>query len=384
MKFNVGYKIIINLLVIIAICSTFWYLRDCRVKSLIKSEKAEISEVIQNTIRDQVNLKLLLPQLVFINVDGDSKKRISDSVINQIAEVLSQKYTQKDIKPSDLEITPYFLFPTKPDKLGRYTLTDEQLEQFKNHLNFLASQVDKSVLATKEEIDRDISRLNMWVSIWIGVIAFLGIFVPIILNVNTTKQAEKAEKLSIEAVDKIDAAKEDATQAIGKAEEAKRDSEKALKLLSLVNVSGNLTDIDIDTLRYISKPLKVITHVLKEIHKELETCAGDSTSRIVIDSLRRLAVRLHFLSLYKFIDRTNIEVINGFILFLNASLEKGIDEGSFKMVLSEFQSLIKQLEQSSTQENVKVEEQEKKEIATKGKEDEKSVTDEKGKMESNE
>lgn len=366
MIFNAGYKILINLLVVLVICSAFWFLRDCRVESLLIQEKAGVSEVIQNTIREQVKLDLLLPQIVFINVDSKAKKKISDSVISQIASVLSQKYYQGNLKPTDLGITPYFILPNRPDRLGNYVLTEGQLEQFKNHLNFLATQVDKSVLATREEIDRDISRLNMWVSIWIGVIGFLGIFIPIILNVNTTKQAEKAERLSIEAVDKINTAKEGATQAINRAEEAKQDSQKALKLLSLVNVSGNLTDIDIDTLRYISKPLQAIARVLKEVHKELETCAEDFSSRIVIDSLRRLGIRLHFLSLYKFIDRENIEAINEFALFLNTSLERGIEEDSFKKVLAEFQNLIKQLEQSSIKQNSKVEERDEEEKEIEG------------------
>ena len=87
-----------------------------------------------------------------------------------------------------------------------------------------AYKANKEIDKAKEEIGRDIDRLNMWVSIWIGVIGFLGIFVPIIINVDTTKNAEFAKE-------KSELALSNATEAITKINDAKPKIDKIENIL---------------------------------------------------------------------------------------------------------------------------------------------------------
>jgi hypothetical protein len=60
-------------------------------------------------------------------------------------------------------------------------------------LNFLTKQVETEVNRSKEEIDRDIDRLNYWVTIWVGIIGFLGIFIPVIINIDISNNIRTAK-----------------------------------------------------------------------------------------------------------------------------------------------------------------------------------------------
>ena len=374
MKLNTVSKVILIIIMIGAGGCFFWHLRNVKVQEMINQERLAVREVIQNTIREQADLNLLLPEIVFINAGGDNKIKIQDSIVSQISRVLAERYSGKavDIKKT-LQITPFFVFPDKPDKNGRYMLTESQLLDLKNHLLFLTSQVDKSVTATKEEFDRDLNRLNTWVSIWIGVIGFLGIFIPILLNINIASQAQKAEETAIKAVGKIETAMTDSSLAISQANEAKQDSKKALKLLLLVNEIGKLKDIDFSSLRYISEPLMAIIGVLKEMHKELDKCVDDFDHHIVKDSLRQLGIKLHFISFFKFVDRSSIEPITKFSESVSESFKVQFTQEAFRTILKNLNTLITALEENSKKKEAeeKEKEEEKKEAEGKRKAEEK-------------
>src|SRR5690606_5145259 len=251
----------------------------------------EVSEIIANIIKEQSNKDLLLPKIVFINVDSLAKKDLDEKLITKITDLLTTKYLADDkTQFKDIDLKPYFVLP-KADKQGNYVLTESQLTELKNHIEFLTKQVDLEVDRTKEEVGKDIDRLNMWVTIWIGVIGFLGIFIPIIINIDTAKSAEKATEKSDEAfkkadeavtkintaqskidkietkvsdaenkisdiVSKTDDAKKNTTEASEKAENALSKTKETENVLTAMSAIGNLKDIDTNTLQYISNPIE--------------------------------------------------------------------------------------------------------------------------------
>ena len=180
---------------------------QCNTSALKDRQQKEVSQIIHNVLHEQSKREMMLPQMVFLNTDSSNQKELNEKLIEQITTILTQKYLSNDTtKFSDIELKPFYVLPSKPNKNGSYTLTENQLNELKGHLDFLTKQVDVEVDKAKEEIGRDIDRLNLWVTIWIGVIGFLGIIIPIIINIDTAKSAEKATDKSDLAFSKADAA----------------------------------------------------------------------------------------------------------------------------------------------------------------------------------
>lgn len=200
------------LFLIIVLSVAFWMLRDVKVNRILEEKDSKISEVVLKSIKFHIENDIIIPETFIISFDTITKSEIKDSLVAYLKNVLLDKYIQTDSTVSSKIIpAPYFLFPTNKEKDGTYRLTEKQLSELKQNILFLTNQVDKAVRETKDEISESINRLNMWVSIWIGVIGFLGIFIPILLNYQTSKNIDKELESAISkaeiAENKIDAAK---------------------------------------------------------------------------------------------------------------------------------------------------------------------------------
>jgi hypothetical protein len=114
--------------------------------------------------------------------------------------------TNEKVNPKETSFRPFFLFPESVDSSGNYKLTKAQLEDLKNHIVFLTNQVDKAVTQTKDEINKEIDRINTWVSIWIGVLGFLGVFIPIVINYKASEDIKEIKSDANAAHIKADAA----------------------------------------------------------------------------------------------------------------------------------------------------------------------------------
>ena len=120
-----------------------------RMGVLKDRQQKEVSEIIHNVVQEQARKNLLLPQIVFINADSSKKNELNEKLIDQISAVLTKKYLSDDsTKFQDLEINPFFVLPNKTDKKGNYILTETQLNDLKNHLDFLTKQVEGSDLSS--------------------------------------------------------------------------------------------------------------------------------------------------------------------------------------------------------------------------------------------
>lgn len=352
-----------------------------KISALEDNQKKEVTEIISNVIEEQAKKDLLLPKIVFINVDSSAKKELDKELTTQIAKILTTKYLTDDkTQFKDIDLKPFFVFP-KADKQGNHALTETQLNELKNHIEFLAKQVDLEVDRAKEEVGKDIDRLNMWVTIWIGVIGFLGIFIPIIINIDTAKSAERAieksneaQTKSIEAIGKIDAAqskidkiegietkvndaetkindivkktdeaKKNATEASEKAENALSKTKETENVLTAMSAIGNLKDIDTNTLQYISNPIEAVIKTLHSIHSGLLNCNNQIDNTIVKDCLRQLGVKLQLLTFFKFMKREQTDLINVFSKSISDKLNNDYDKSKFDEILSELKILAENL-----------------------------------------
>lgn len=352
-----------------------------RISVLEDNQKKEISEIITNVIEIQAKKDLLLPKIVFINADKSAKQELNKRLAEQIATILTTKYLADDnTQFKNIDLKPFFVFP-KADKQGNYVLSETQLNELKNHIEFLAKQVAVEVARTKEEIGKDIDRLNMWVSIWIGVIGFLGIFIPIIINIDTAKSAEKATEKSEEAfkiadeavgkinsaqskidkiegietkvsdaeskindiVSKTDEAKNNAAEASEKAESALNKTKETENVLTAISAIGNLKDIDTNTLQYISNPIEVVTKTLHSIHLGLSSCNKQTDNTIIKDCLRQLGVKLQLLTFFKFMKREQTDLVNEFSKSISDKLNNHYDKAKFDEILNELKILVEKL-----------------------------------------
>jgi len=365
---RIGYFFLIVFLIIL-----FWIFRNIQVEKMISTQQQQISETIIKTVNEQAKLDLMMPDIVFINLDSAHKMQLNDTISKQIAVVLSEKYLNiQKVNPSEINFQPYFVFPDTADSKRNYTLTKPQLEELKNHIQFLTSQVDKAVAATKEEVGKDIDRLNTWVSIWIGVIGFLGIFIPIVINVRSSaelkeinKKAEQAEakvtavqqyitdnknhiedlktlppelkdlKTKFDAlIGNVNKAKIDSGKAIEYAETAVAKADKLERIVVALNDISKIKDIDGSFLLYNKKPFESLKILLTDIHTSLNNNQELHNNAMVNDVFRQLAKNIRLIALYDFIKPANFDLLNQFALALSNIITQPMTQDSYIQALA--------------------------------------------------
>jgi hypothetical protein len=340
-------KIIVLFVIIIFGALSIW---NFQCRNLYEKQKIEISGIVRNVIREQAAKNMLLPQMVFINASSIDKQKLNDSLINQISIALTDRYLRSDsAQLSYLKIAPAVSSPFLQDNKGRYFITHAQAESFKNNLDFLVKQTDIQVANTKEEIGRDIDRLNLWVTIWIGVMGLLGIFIPILINIDTSNKlqnvskeantakttAEVASKLLEAAEPEIKKVKELESKvstaektliginaAVGiahetaeKANTASKEAEKKSKTLHLVYSINRLELINIRHFKEVEKKmlLQYLEKVLIQIHNDLKACTCHCDETIVKDSVSELGIRLQQVTYSKLLDPETTSEIVAFV-----------------------------------------------------------------------
>jgi hypothetical protein len=345
---------------------------SCNVSNLEEKGQKDVSAIISRVLKEQSEKKLLLPQIVFVSADTTDAKDINNKLIENLTVFLTNKYLSNEDHSKNALIEPFFVLPNKPDKRGNYLLTEPQLIDLKNHLEFLVKQVDSQVSNTKEEVGRDIDRLNLWVSIWIGVIGFLGIFIPVIINIDTSRSAQNANEQSMSAIAAIGKAKPDIDkipgieEKISKAEktlgsiESKSESadkkataseirannaERKSNALYLVYSVGKLSSFQTEiALLPNDKVVPFLKKILESIHKNMNECSNSCEETIVKDSLRDLAIYLSKLSYFtKYIGLERTRKLDKFAGLILDTLSKPYVVQNHLVVTAEFDNLIKVL-----------------------------------------
>jgi len=365
-----------------------WKLGNVWIERVVNSQQEQVSQTIIKTINEQANKNLLIPEIVFINTDTTGKKKLTDSFKQEIVSVLTKKYlTNENVNPKEISFQPFFVFPESADSLGNYKLTKTQLEDLKNHIYFLTTQVDKAVTQTKDEINKEIDRINTWVSIWIGVLSIFGTIIPLFYNYKNNEDLKKIKEDAGEAKDKsekaqnliethredlskvkevskelaiiksdfdgfkneVTTAKTSSAEALVVANNANLKATKVEKLISTLNDVSKIKDLDASFLLYNDRPFETLKSYLIEIHNNLASCSELCNDPIIKDVLRQLSLRIHLLSISGFIKNPRIfELMNQFAFELSNQIGQPFTVEKYNEAIALLNTLNANLEREDT------------------------------------
>jgi len=374
---RVVFKILLVALTLFAIGVLVW---RHNIEELQLEQQKEVTDIIKTTIRFEAQKGEFLPELVFINLDSSRKQELTDSLLSQINTALTEKYlNNRELSVDDITLKPFFILQNKPDSSGNYILTESQLNELKAHIDFLTKKVEIEVDRTKEEVGRDIDRLNTWVTIWIGVIGFLGIFIPIVLNIDVSNRAseakEEAGKAKEEAgkakahsetakrdsnkaseqanealekinnaqtqIDKIEGLEERVKNAVEKAETAISDTVEVKRNLSVILAINRLKEFSPQTLIQLNKDNALLYYIgmLKEILKELKDNAEHFDNELMKNWLGQVAINNQNISLYRFINPEQTRLLNEYAELITNALDN-YDRQRYDQIVKGLEELI--------------------------------------------
>lgn len=365
-----------------------WKLGNVWIERVVNTQQEQVSQTIINTINEQANQNILLPQIVFINTDTIAKEQLTESFRTEIVAVLAKKYLANEkVNPEEISFQPFFVFPESADSSGNYKLTKDQLEELKNHIVFLTNQVDKAVTQTKDEINKEIDRINTWVSIWIGVLSIFGTIIPLFYNYKNNEDLKKIKEDAGEAKDKsekahnliethsedlakvkevskdlaaiktdfdgfkneVKTAKVSSVEALGVANNANIKATKVEMLISTLNDVSKIKDLDASFLLYNDRPFETLKSYLLEIHTNLSNCSDLCNDPIIKDVLRQLSLRIHLLSISGFIKNPRIfELLNQFALDLSNRIGQPFTVESYNEAIGLLNALNENLEREDS------------------------------------
>ncbi|MBL7767109.1 MAG: hypothetical protein JNJ58_13500 [Chitinophagaceae bacterium] len=334
---------------------------------LVNKKEKDSTKVISNILMNAAKEKPLIPDIIIVNKKDSSLTKLDSTLKKNLIEFLSKKYSSENADSnSTFDIKPY---------LGSTDIKDE--DKIVKHIEFLSNTVKEAVEDSKRNIDTEISKVNTWVTIWIGIIGFLGIFFPLIINLKSLDELKSIKAKSKEAKKNADDAKkkldkykthlDTLPENMGKVEgfektikeqgeriekidklatNAETKSANTEKLLYTLNMVFKLKDIDGTYLMHNKEPLKALIKYFEEIHKELSDPSVDFKHPFAFDALRQLALRLYVLSSYSFISKENMTFFNILSEYITVRLEAGLTQESFNEILVEFDKLIKALKNS--------------------------------------
>lgn len=213
-----------------------------------------------------------------------------------------KKETQKQITSlENVKTNLISLEEVEKDSLN-YLFKEKDIEKINNNLNALASEIYQERNKAEAIIDKDIDRLNLYMSIGIGFLAILGVFVPISINLLSNDDLKKKqerldsksseihektlkleEEVKVIDSDELKQAISNAKQAIEKSkeiEELKTKTDVILPKLSLISLQiaihrlFNQSSLALTNSRKNSSALFV--KLFTDVKTNLEKCKNDS------------------------------------------------------------------------------------------------------------
>lgn len=309
--------------------------------------------------------------------------------------ILEQKYSEYQInkKIDKPEFTPFIIYPENKDSLGNLSLSPENLENIRKHIEYIDGKVNTTIIDAKQEINNDINRLNTLATWWIGILTILGGLLPYVISIITKIDAEKAfdGKLKLaeessgqakndakEAKDKLaefsikysgldtktekaeqnatkaleltesfsrkaEAAEESATKANELATEAKNEVTKLKQVTDTTNALSKLRMIDAKKLEFIKDRLKYFTEQLELIEEQLKATLNQEdnffTNDIVKENILSFYLSLRsFRTLFK--ERKVTQAIVEFHSHLESELSKGLNKNVMKSITEKLTELL--------------------------------------------
>lgn len=198
-------------IIIITTCVFFilllFHWKTVYIRKEIAKNDDRIEGIIKKIVHD--NIRNDYPSLTIPHIGIDTlfvKATEGDSVINiskiygkkltEIEKMVSNYFcdyykTQDSICKTESSI-PFIVYPEYKDSQGNIIIQPKDLDNIKNYILFLEKEVDKAIQDTKDELSNDIERLNLWTSIWIGILGIFGAIIPLFYSYKT--QTETKEK----------------------------------------------------------------------------------------------------------------------------------------------------------------------------------------------
>jgi hypothetical protein len=334
----------------------------------INKQKENSVQIITNILNNAAKEKALIPDIIIVGKKDSSGILLDSTLKKDLLNFLINKYAETKSKTNKIfDIKPY---------LSSSDIKDE--DKIIKHIEFLSETVKNAVEDSKRNIDTEISKINTWVTIWIGIIGFIGIFLPIVINIksfdalrdaqNDASQAkvdsEIAKEKSSGAMSLLDKHKEqlgeleENMRKVGEFEKSIEGQEKRIeeigetatnaenksnnteRSLSLLISLFRLKNFNYSFLVHQKKPVEILINYFEKISSTLETESKNFNHPFVFDSLKELAFGLSELSLYSFIKKGNMILFNNLAEFITTKLEAGLTEDSFKEILKKFNDLI--------------------------------------------
>lgn len=338
-----------------------------------KDRDEATTKTISEILKEKSKANPLLPDVLVINVSAKDQQQISDSIRKEVSKFLIERYTKKGDETSRVEIHPYVSFL---EKSNNRPITSEQVAELKKHIEFLVSSCDKAVEDSKRNIDTEISKINTWVTIWIGVFGLLGIFIPVLVNLKSFDTLKEIEKKANTAESKINEHKEDIEAIAGikkNVADAKNDiltinntlpdltiqSAKALensttaitqseinnKMLIAFNAIGKLKKLE-EIIRLNRKnPISIIHSYLSSVLNTLKTIDNNYNQEYYADLLDELHLRLLALSYTTVIQKRNKTIaISTFAVFINNKLKNTpLTANDHSEIVANFEMMLNEL-----------------------------------------
>jgi len=344
-------KFVINIItftVLIILVISFWQLRNGEVQKIIKERQSEIYSEISVKIKKEFRLDNGKPFIIYPKKDSVLSKSEILKIQNEIGKLLNYDHTQlNDSILNSKKYSPFFVFPKTSDSERLISLTESDLERIKEHFLFIRSELDDKIAEANDNLNLALQNLDFKLSIWIGVLGLLGIFIPIFLQFQTTNSTEKiieqkvssVQKGHVELIDKLS----DMSKSVGelseqyegvaqKAESASTVAEDSKKQVLVIHNLGKLRNLDLNRTQFVKDKKNYFIIELEKIANALNPFLEYEFDDLdfVINDIRDFFYTMSSFKFY-FSEREFTKNIDMF----NVKLRKMLDEKDSKFDLKE-------------------------------------------------
>jgi hypothetical protein len=269
--------------------------------------------------------------VIFYNINT---RRLIDKHNSQINNLISSKSSNITI-------------PTEPltkDKNGNYILSAGDWHRLEDYIIYQSQRNESAIQLSQTEISQDVERLNMWISIWIGILGLFGAIIPFLVNFAATKDFDKKIKDLEEKAEKIP----EIDNAVQKSETALKNSNETQNILKFINTISNLRHIEefhrISTLLRLTKEEFLAMRFLS-FKKSFMHCKANNISPTnnpifneCIQDFCLATMQIRSLLTKRNHQENLSRIETDFQSLLNS--KDGIDESLYNKILSSFDELI--------------------------------------------
>lgn len=276
----------------------------------------------------------------------------------------------KPTKDSVSSVRSYPSIGNPKYKKDSIKLSKEQFERIGDYVQYVGDKVDKAVEHERDEVNNDISRLNLWMTIWSVLLMAFGVFVPVFLeriaSNKLTDEFNKKFELTDTNLAKIITAAQSASETIitikenvkkldeelpslkGKYSElktevdtAKKHTESANKMIFFINAVYSLSSLQVNNIQFaLDKNFYVKIKLEKIINAFNELIANHNEIDFVKlkPSLSEFALTLQIFRKY-FEHRDHVSAINIFYDFLSEKLTKNMNKQDLQEIINAIEIL---------------------------------------------